>query len=282
MAITYLQIGSWNIEHLSKEGRKESPYALADHVEMAGVQVLALQEIYDTSPPGGGRRNRELTKVCQLLKEHSGDDWEYELFPNRNADDTSQLCGVLWNATLVEKSPALKIDVQHSVDGMSLWDRTPHAVKLSVKYGQDSKSVVLVPLHMKSNYGGAGAAKKVRHQEALQLAGQLDKIKQHFQDESLILMGDTNVLNAQEKAVQVFEDHGLVDLNARDAATYPGYNGNPFDRAFVAAGRKEFRYTRQYVLQSSDVSLHDRFLSDHFMIKVSVKLFVDESDPRND
>ena len=60
MSLTCLQIGSWNIEHLSREGgRKESPYALADHIEMAGIEILALQEVYDTSPPGGRRRSRE-------------------------------------------------------------------------------------------------------------------------------------------------------------------------------------------------------------------------------
>ncbi len=156
MSLTYLQIGSWNIEHLSKEGgRKESPYALTDHIEMAGIEVLALQEVYDTSPVGGGRRNRELTKVCRLLKEHSGHDWKYELFRNRAEGDTSQLCGVLWNSSLVRKSRAYRIRVEHRVDGFSLWDRAPHAVKFSAEYGDATKSVILVPLHMKSNYGGA-------------------------------------------------------------------------------------------------------------------------------
>jgi endonuclease/exonuclease/phosphatase family metal-dependent hydrolase len=282
MPLTYLQIGSWNIEHLSKEGgRKESPYALTDHIEMAGIEILALQEIYDTSPSGGERRNRELTKVCKLLKEHSGHSWEYELFPNRSEGDTSQLCGVLWNASLMRKSSAYKIEVKYKVDNFKLWDRAPHAVKFSVEYGDATKSVILVPLHMKSNYSGAGHAKRVRHREAIQLASQLEMIQDHFGgDPSLILIGDTNVLDANEKAVEAFEDNGLVDLNAGDAATYPGYGGSPFDRAFVAADRPEFKYTRQYILQSSDMSLHDKYLSDHYMIKISVKLYVDEDDPR--
>ncbi len=38
--------------------------------------------------------------------------------------------------------------------------------------------------------------------------------------------------------------------------------------------------TRQYVLRSSDLLQHDRFLSDHYMIKVSVKDYVDDADPR--
>ena len=279
--MTYVQIGSWNIEHLSKEGgRSESPYALVDHIEMAGIHILAVQEVYDTSPPGGERRNRELTKVCQLLEEHSGDTWEYELFPNRAAGDTSQLCGVLWNSSLLTKSEAYKVEVEHEMDGLKLWDRTPHAVKFSAPFGDDTTSVVVVPLHMKSNYGGEGPAKRVREREAIQLAAQIPAIKDHFKDESIILIGDTNVLDANERAIEVLEQAGLVDLNGSDASTYPGYGGNPFDRAFVAAKRREFRYTRQYVLQSTNMSLHDKFLSDHYMIKISVKLYVDDADPR--
>lgn len=281
MSLTYLQIGSWNIEHLSKEGgRKESPYALTDHIEMAGVHVLAVQEVYDTSPPGGDRRNRELNKVCKLLKEHSGDDWQYELYPNAKKTETKQLCGVLWNNTVVQKSRAHRVKVKHKIDGYRLWYRVPHAVKFSAKYGTKSKSVVVVPLHMKSNYDGAGYGKKVRQREAKQLASQLKAIQSHFKDPSLILIGDTNCLDANEKAIEEFESNGLVDLNGRDAATYPGYGGSPFDRALVAEGRPEFRYTRQYVLQSSDMSLHDKYLSDHYMIKISVKLYVDKADPR--
>jgi len=119
MPVTYLQIGSWNVEHLSKiGGRQESPYALADHIEVAGIHILASQEVYDTSPSGGQRRNRELTKVCELLEEHSqGEVWKYELFPNRDPTDQSQLCGVLWNDSVVQKSETYRIPVERRVDG---------------------------------------------------------------------------------------------------------------------------------------------------------------------
>jgi len=36
----------------------------------------------------------------------------------------------------------------------------------------------------------------------------------------------------------------------------------------------------QPVIESSDLTAHDRFLSDHYMIKVSVKDYVDDADPR--
>jgi hypothetical protein len=75
---------------------------------------------------------------------------------------------------------------------------------------------------------------------------------------------------------------GLIDLNNNDAATYWSrqYGEAPFDRVFVAEDRKEFKYNRQYVLRSSDLEKHDRFLSDHYMIKISIKLYVDDDDPR--
>jgi hypothetical protein len=74
-----------------------------------------------------------------------------------------------------------------------------------------------------------------------------------------------------------------MDLNNNDTSTYwsPQYvNGSPFDRAFVAANRPEFRYSRQYIMKSSDLLAHDRFLSDHYMIKISVKDYLDDADPR--
>lgn len=49
--MSFLQIASWNIEHLSgspRANRRQSAYALADHIEMAGVDLIVLQEIYVT------------------------------------------------------------------------------------------------------------------------------------------------------------------------------------------------------------------------------------------
>jgi len=103
-------------------------------------------------------------------------------------------------------------------------------------------------------------------------------------DPSLILIGDTNILKYDEPAVSIFVNNGFVDLNNTDSSTYWShqYGDAPFDRAFVASGRDEFKFSRQYVLRSADLALHDKFLSDHYMIKMSVKLYLDDSDPRNE
>jgi hypothetical protein len=97
-----------------------------------------------------------------------------------------------------------------------------------------------------------------------------------------MLLGDTNILKNDEPALETFVDRGFIDLNNNDATTFwsRDFGESPFDRVFIAKDRPEFRYSRQYVLRSSDLLLHDRFLSDHYMIKVSVKDYVDDADPR--
>ena len=49
--MSFLQLASWNIEHLSGHPRKErrqSAFALSNHIEMAGIDILVLQEVYVT------------------------------------------------------------------------------------------------------------------------------------------------------------------------------------------------------------------------------------------
>lgn len=294
--MSFLQIASWNVEHLSGASRQEkaqSAYALAEHIEMSGIDIIALQEIYVTHTDDGKRRNKELDRVAELLEEHLNAPWEYWILPNRGTGDKSQLCCLMWNSKRVEKTGEMKIPVDHEVDGDKLWDRTPHAVKFTMlmdvwkkvddewKKETEAKSVVVIPLHMKSNYGGPTKTKRVRHKEAVTLCANLDQIRNEL-DASLILIGDTNCLNADEPAIETFVDNGLIDLNNNDGTTYwsADYGESPFDRAFIAEGRPEFRYTRQYVLRSSDLWRHDRFLSDHYMIKISVKTYLDDADPR--
>lgn len=292
--MSFVQLGSWNIEHLSsRRENPQSPYALADHIEMAGLEVLALQEVYVTHEADGERRNAELDTVCELLKEHLGTDWTYKIYPNRTAGDRSQLCALMWDTRRIEKTAEMRIDVPERDEGYPLWDRVPHAVKLTValkrwrkketgewEQRDETSSLIVVPLHMKSNYGDEAEGRTRRALEAGHLVSQLDTVKATLGDESLILLGDTNILDRNEAAVTHFTGYGLRDLNFLDQATYPGYGGAPFDRVYVAKGRREFRYTRQYVLQSSSVDLHDRFLSDHYLIKASVKIYVDDADPR--
>jgi len=315
--MSFLQIGSWNIEHLSGQRRADRPqsaFALCDHIEMAGVNLLALQEVYTTpddeevtlgdselpvpiatqSLGDVRRRNATLDTVCYLLNEHLGVPWRYVILPNRNAGDPSQLCAVMWQTDRVELHEVTKLEVDHVLGGDHLWDRTPHVLQFRSQIDvwqrkpngewvrtPEKRRLSLVPLHMKSNYGGVTVNRRKRGKEAATLCEALAAVRDSI-DPSIVLIGDTNILNNAEPAVETFLEHGFVDLNNNDAATYwsKEYGESPFDRIFVAEGRPEFRYARQYVLKSSDLEGHDRLLSDHFMIKASVKDYVDDRDPR--
>lgn len=312
--MSFLQVASWNIEHLSgqpREQRRQSAYALADHIEMAGVNLIALQEIYVTDPDeeirmfegapvvasraNSARRNSDLDVVCYLLEEHLDVPWKYEILPNRNAGDKSQLCAVMWNTKRLTLKSIQALPVQHKGgpdNKLSLWDRKPHVVEFSsdietwrrdpdgkwVKL-PETRTLAIVPLHMKSNYGGVTVNREVRALEAQTLC---DALKETAHDPSLLMIGDTNILRNDEPAIETFLHHGFLDLNNNDGTTYwsKDFGESPFDRVFVAPNRPEFKYSRQYVLRSSDLAQHDRFLSDHYMIKVSVKDYVDNADPR--
>lgn len=311
--MSFLQIASWNIEHLSgqpRADRRQSAYALADHIEMAGIDMLALQEVYLTDPAeevrlgpnqpvissraASERRNSDLDVVCYLLEEHLDTPWKYVILPNRSSGDKTQLCAVMWSTARLTLSDVRALDVQHSVDELNLWDRKPHLLSFNSSLevwrrsstGEwtrqaESRTISIVPLHMKSNFGGVTKNRKVRAQEAITLCGALEAISGSF-DPSLIMLGDTNILRNDEPALEAFVDSGFIDLNNNDATTYwsKDFGESPFDRIFIAADRPEFKYSRQYVLRSSDLEQHDRFLSDHYMIKMSVKDYVDDADPR--
>jgi endonuclease/exonuclease/phosphatase family metal-dependent hydrolase len=321
--MSFIQVASWNVEHLSghpRAERRQSAFALADHIEMAGIDVIALQEIYVTDSAeevrlsknpraplvevaahDGMRRNSDLDVVCAVLKEHLDDEpvWRYLIFPNRSSADTSQLCAVLWNTRRLSLKSADALNVSHKNGSMNLWDRKPHLVSFQSSVptwrrddeGQwqrfnEMRTLNMVPLHMKSNYGGATLNRHVRAAEAATLCEALATARQaagDAWDASVMLLGDTNILANDEPAVETFLTHGWRDLNNNDQSTYwsPQYpNGSPFDRIFVAADRREFHYSRQYIMRSADLEAHDRFLSDHYMVKASVKDYVDDADPR--
>jgi endonuclease/exonuclease/phosphatase family metal-dependent hydrolase len=312
--MSFLQIASWNIEHLSghpRAQRKQSAYALADHIEMAGIDMISLQEVYITDsdevvrlfenhPPiqsraFSERRNSDLDIVCYLLEEHLDCTWQYIILPNRQSGDKSQLCAVMWNADRLSLGEVIPLNVKHSDGDFKLWDRKPHLLSFTTGIDvwrrsdtgdwnkqPEKRTISVVPVHMKSNYGGVTKNRQIRALEALTLCDSLDEIK-GIVDPSIIILGDTNILRNDEPAIETFISRGFIDLNNNDATTYwsKDYGEAPFDRIFVVENRPEFRYSRQYVLRSSDLTQHDRFLSDHYMIKISIKDYVDDADPRS-
>lgn len=280
----YVHIGSFNIEHFGRnDDNPNNVFALSEHIEMSGVAVLALQEIYVTSrDPDGRRVNSFLDKIIALIAKHTGHQWQYEIFANRNAGDDSQLCGIMWNTARVEKvGETFPVDVPHQAtepdltSPLNLWDRRPHAVHFHARPG-DGEPValtdfIMVPLHMKSNVGQRHVVMRTRYHEAASLVAALPAVKVHFGGEQdVILLGDTNCKSRAEDAIQAFIDGGFEDLNEDDTPTYYSGTDAPFDRIFVTRGRRAFEYCRQYILRSASPLAHDRYLSDHYLVKASI------------
>ncbi len=180
----FIHIGSWNIEHFGRDDDNPSnQFAIAEHIEMSGVNVLALQEMYVTNTPASATarlENRFLQAALDLIEEHTGQHWEYELFRNKNPGDLSQLCGIAWNTARASKvGETFRIAVPTSAtdgpDTLSLWDRHPHAVKFKAVPGEDAATeltdFVLVPLHMKSNVGQRHIVMRTRFHEVKGLVG---------------------------------------------------------------------------------------------------------------
>ena len=273
MSKRYIHIGSWNIEHLSKHGgREENIFALTEHIEMASLDVLAMQEVYVTHrDESGARRNEHLDGVAKLLFEHTDCEWKYEILENRNPKDDEQLCAVAWNATQIDKLESFKIPVEHKIDNFSLWDRTPHAVKFKHR---DKTDFAVIPLHMKANVGGATLAKRIRHLEAQTLMDNLPGVIERLKEKDIVMIGDTNCLNSGEPALQLITSRGFEDLNEADGGTF--LNGAPFDRTFVPFDRKIFDFSRQYIMVSANPGDHEKYLSDHFLIKTVIKIRRDD------
>lgn len=279
----YVHIGAMNIEHFGKDDNNpDNQYALAEHIEMSGVHVLALQELYvtnDITDLNTAPENSFLSEALALVEEHTGNVWEYEIFRNRGLRDRSQLCGVAWNTSRVGKvGDTFRIPVANRVTDrgldLNLWDRHPHAVKFEALPGEtpapELTDFVVVSLHMKSNVGKRNVVMLTRANEVRELMEKRAIIEDHFEEEDLIFLGDTNCKSRHEDAVKNFVDAGFEDLNADDISTYYKGSSAPFDRIFVPNGRRAFDYSRQYILRSASPLAHDLYLSDHYMIKTSI------------
>lgn len=269
----WIVLGSWNIENLGERLLGQAPAALAEHISLSGVSILAVQEIHDTDGEGPPRTNRKMDDAVRILNSGTGDDWTYEIFPKRRTTDDSQLVGVMWNrarATKVGETYRIPIDNQNG----TLWDRHPHAIKLAL--GPGRTDLVIVPLHMKANvncpWGGCPAQ---RRREAEALIAEVASIRDYFDDSDIVILGDTNFKKRSEAAAQSFVAAGFADLNNGDRPTYASGSA-PFDRIYVVQGQEEFRYSKQYNLLASDSEGHRRTLSDHFLVLTSMRVMNDD------
>lgn len=128
---------------------------------------------------------------------------------------------------------------------------------------------------MKSNVDTRSFGRAQRAKEAELLVAQLDAVRSHFHDDDIVLIGDTNVLNRNERAIDLFSSAGYRDLNSGDAGTFVRRR-SPFDRIFVPRREREFRFSRQYILTATEPKEHEKYLSDHFMVLTVVKILEDD------
>ena len=276
-AADFIKLGSFNIERCGSRTPGQQPIAIAEHIDLSGANILALQEIDVTdteaddaaTPEDETKRNSVLDTVFALLNAEGDTEWKYELFENRTPGDTSQLCGVAWNAKVINRdTPAFAVPITGS-NSDRIWDRRPHAVKFQY---QDKTDFVLIPVHMKSNFGSAAQGRRIRKLEAEALVSKLDDVADHFDDEEIIVGGDTNILDQDEQSAMEFADADYRDTNSLDKTTFIGSgSGAPFDRFFVA-DKQLFRFARQYILKAAEPVAHDTFLSDHEMILLAFRV----------
>ena len=276
----YLKIGAWNIENLGGRIPNPHPAAIAEHILLADLDVLALEEIWDTDGVPETMTSPALEQVFQRVNDGGAADWTYVIFSNRT-DGPERHTGIAWNrkrATMVGEP--LKVPVAFASD--ATWNRIPHAVKFSA--GEGKSDLVLIPLHMKSNrvddtMPDLPATDQIRRQEAEALVAQLPAIKTHFHDEDIVLLGDLNCLSETEPALEAYKGAGFTDLNAANAVTYDkGMYRSPFDRILIPTGQPEFRFSNQYVLTPTSPRDHRRKLSDHFLVMTAVKMLKDDDE----
>ena len=285
----FITIGAWNIQWLgNKEKRPEGlrvdqdPADLADYIFESKVDLLSVEEISDNDGVADTYTNKTLVAVCKKLGEKTNTEWSHVLMPKPTTpeEDVMQLCGLLWNTGKVTKiGKTFEVPVPRAGPNDKVWKRHPHATKFS--FGKGKTDVVMIPLHMKSNKDGAKAGMMNREIEAALLAEKMAEVKKHFQDEDIIMLGDTNITVKTEPAIDIFKKLGFKDLNDADNSTY--ITNAPFDRFFIPKNQPEFKDSVQEVYRQDYLTLRNlqakdfvpRF-SDHFMIKMKVRIMDDD------
>ncbi len=259
-----LTVGAWNLQWLgnAQAGRRkpQSPDDIASMIALSGVDILALSEVSATegtvASTGTSARNATLDAAFAQLNA-AGAHWAYALFPKREGARApqDQWTGLAWNAAAVTpvggpqrlratidtaREDALRHQMDRDEPNTLIWSRWPQAMKFSA--GPGLTDVVVVPIHFKSNIGGEATA-QVRAVEAELLVQALRQLPASLHDPDTLILGDSNMLDADEPAGQVLARAGFKDCNARDVGTHLSFRAGekraPFDRIFVAARQPE-------------------------------------------
>ena len=288
-SIQPIRIGAWNIEWLGQPNRRsgpakgvgQSPEDLADYIAASGVSVVALQEIKanaPANPPDGSQANTTLNETFSLLNSEGGGDWRHVVFTAPG----NQNVGVAWDAnavTLLSDRAGYIIPIERitSAQGKTVWHRPPRAMFFSA--GDGLTDFVIIPIHMKSNYGGDFSVHRAA--EAGVLATALPQVMSKFADYDVMVIGDTNSPNHDDESIRIFEEAGLIDLNDADASTY--WRGSALDRILVSADQPEFAEPMFEVFfdvyaQTKGIDLTDFKVrwSDHQMVVFTLRVMDDD------
>ena len=284
-----IKIGAWNIQYLGAHNCRPASTAhtaqrsadIAKFIVASGVDILGLEEITDDDGQPNTFTNQTLTSVMTKIRQTTGDTWNYMLFRKFQGGEgcksiNLQLTGVAWNTKKVKRLgfKRIPIDTSSLPQGVTVWNRPPVAVKFSL--GEGKTDIVLIVVHMKSNVGDD--TEKTREWEARLLIDQLPFIKNTFADDDIVILGDTNVLAADEAAVKNYTQSGFKDLNAADGPTT--IREEVFDRIFTRAAQNEFQASEQAVFGRGYLSLSSneflRRFSDHYMVTAKVMVAPDD------
>ena len=298
------RIGAWNIEWLgfpNMRGRpgkdvEQSPIDLAAYIAEAKLDILALEEIgveKNTAP----WTSKPLQKTFEELKNTHGQTWQHMLFPKidypKDTEDfitRGQHLGIAWRsdrAKMVDEPFSIPVG-ENETFGNKFWERRANAIKFS--FGVGKTDVVLIPVHLKSNRNDANPSDKLftqkqRVAEAKAFVAHLKGLKAKFNDEDIVLLGDTNILGPEDETPKILVDAGFVDLNQRaegtTAAWGTGYSSAPFDRIFVPANQPEFKRSVQKVHKTrngteDEIKEFKKRHSDHYLVSCVIEVGNDD------
>jgi hypothetical protein len=301
-----IRIGAWNIEWLGFPDRRgrpgkdnpQTPEDLADYIQSSGVDVLALSEIgIDSETPP--LRSQQLDQVVRSLQDRHQQPWEYILFDKTNYPDQAdeymrrgQHVGIAWRtdrATIVGTPWEIPVG-SHPEFGIKFFERRANAIKLS--FGEGKTDVVFIPVHLKSNRRDddnqdATYTMRQREEELKAFAKFIPELRDQFQDEDIVLLGDTNILDGQDTG-RVLTERGFTDLNGDEQGTTAvwgdgstGYRTAPFDRIFVPGNQTEFANSKLTVHRTAtgsddEIKVFRRKLSDHYLISSVIEIGSDD------
>jgi hypothetical protein len=255
-----LRIGAWNVENLGTEDPAQKPEDLAEYILSSGVDVMSIEEIHDddqkTDDDKGKApwRNKIIDDVLKLLQAKTSAEWQYLLTDPSPDNAREQMTGVLWRTDRVTFQKRYRLPVAGGMhEGnpkYTYWTRRPEAFLFSAgKPESKHTDFVLIPLHMKSNSGGA-VGPLMRTEEAKQLLTALPELAKQWKGEKdIVMLGDTNILEGQKDVQSVWKD--FRDLNSAEMKTWYNPKGKyppaPFDRIFVPNGQPEFKDSAEHV-----------------------------------